>query len=1120
MNEMKNREHRWSRLGRGLALSAVLATGVAAAQSTTGDVLGTITDPTGASVEGATVTLVSTQTQETRTTQTTASGAYFFNLLQPGTYTITINKASFKSAKIPDIALAAGDRAREDASLAVGAMSETVEVTATTPALQADSSVLNHTITEQAVQDLPLNGRNFVTLAQLVPGANEGPPNGLTSGARPDDRRQTSSIEVNGQSDIINDWMVDGMDNNERIIGTIGIRPSIESIREVNVQTNTYTAEVGRTAGGVINVITKSGSNQFHGSAFEYFRNDVLDAYPFQFGANNKKPKIRQNQFGGSLGGPIFHDKTFFFVDYEGLRQITGTNPNLSIVPDAATYAAIRTNPTSLTGGAAVDKAGLNYAMLYPMPNAPVTAGQAAGTGNFVSSPTNSRNSDTYDIRVDHQFSPNNLFYSRFSYNNVTSNFPGFLPTVSQAGTTVAPGGAIFNFFGAAGDKAYNGQLNFIHIFNPKLLVELKAGYTRINNTSTPLNYGTAVNTAFGQPNVNLDQNTSGLGAVGVSGYADLGGGAFIPIIDIDNTFQYMGTVTRTIGNHNIKMGAALIRRQALNRQDNYGVGYWNFNPTTVGATTISSVGRLLSGDFTNVQRNNNLTPPHYRTWEPSGFIQDDWKASPKLTLNIGIRYDVFTPFSEAHNAISNFDPATASIVQANVNGVNSHAGIDTTYTNVAPRFGFAFTPLNKTVIRGGFGMSYFPMNYTSNSSLKNQPNVSVFGVCQPGNCIGGYTKLAQGLPIPSAASAINPSGSIPDAVDPAFRSSYLEQTNLTVERDFGGTVVTATYVGMLGRHIAQIYNDQNAPAPVTNTTLNALARAAGSTGTAGGGTAFNTLRPFYKSLPNVTQIGGYNSRGASSYHALQLSAERRTQHGLTFGGNYTYSHALDNVIGLSNEINDGFGTIPSQMSTLDYGNSDNDLRHRGVVTANYLIPSGANLHGAAKAALKGWQANTIMVWRSGNPFTVTNSIDVINTNYQSGNADRPNQIRKANKGGFSTSQFFDIGAFTPQTSGTIGSERKNPLYGPHFRQVDFSLFKNFDIFRTATLQFRAEAFNIINTTNFNTPNHSLQVANTPLANGDPSNNYTTVANNLGTISSTSPNYNPRQLQFALKLQF
>ena len=1091
-------------------------------------------DSSGASLPNAKVKLTNLDTKETRTADTTSSGDYTFTQLGPGNYSIEVSQNGFKSFLVPSIALSASDRVREDAKLEVGAESQTVQVTGQAPALQTDSSVLTSTITQKAVQDLPLNGRNVITLAQISPGANPGPPNGLSSGGRPDDRRQTSSISVNGQSDVINNYLIDGLDNNERIIATSGVQPSIEAIREVNIQTNTYTAEVGRTAGGVINYITKSGSNAFHGDAFEYFRNDVLDAYPFQFGANNPKPKVRQNQFGASIGGPIIKDKTFFFGDYEGYRQIQGANPTVSQVPTMVDYTALHSgNAASLADGGAIDPVGLEYAMLYPAPNA--SNGTITTAGAFVSSPVVVRNYDKFDVRVDEQFSQKDLIFGRYSYNRVPVSFPGLLPSVSEAGLNIEPGGANYNFYGAAKDDAQNAQINYIHTFNSNLLLLLGFGYTRINNQSFPLNYGEAVNSAFNQPNVNLDQLTSGLTPVGVTGLADLGDGSFIPIEDVDNTFQEQGSLTINRGAHNVKIGAALIRRQALNFQNNQGIGNWQFNPLGSDATGLAA---LLQGNFNNVQRSNSLNPPHYRVWEPSAFVQDDWHAASNLTLNLGVRYDVFTPFSEVHNAISNFNPATASIDVAGVNGVNDYAGLHTTFSNVAPRIGFALTAAPGFVLRGGFGISYFPENYTSNSSLKNQPFVSAYQ-CQNGACPtptaatggpgNGAGQFQLGLPLPAPASATNPTGNIADVIDPNFRSSYLEQFNLTLEKAFAGNVLQMTYVGMLGRHLAQIYNDQNTPALISNSALNALAIANQTTPSA----AFNSLRPFYSKLPNVTGIGGYNSLGSSSYNALELVFTRRTQAGLTLNANYTLAHGLDNILGLSNEVNDGYGAVPSQISTLEYGNSDVDIRQRGVVSANYELPFGKNLTGIAGALGKGWQANTILQWQTGEPYTVILSQSVAST-VNAATGGRPNQLRSAKVSNPSINNFFDYTAFAPQASGTLGSEAKNPLYGPHFRDVDLSVFKTFPVYRESTLEFRAECFNIVNTANFSNPNNSLSVSpvNGPAISypGDgaapgktvtlPTDAYSVQSNNIGTISSTSPNYNPREFQFALKYQF
>jgi len=296
-----------------LATLLLCALPVAFGQLTTADIVGTVSDSSGAAIPGAQVTVVNIGTQSKRTIVTNGSGDFQFTLLPVGRYTVTVKANGFSTSSTQDLSVEAGDRARADAHMQVGSESQTVEVQAQTPLLQADSATVSSTVTAKAVQDLPLNGRNFVQLVALVPGANEGPGNGLSSGGRPDDRRTNAAgLSINGQDESLNNWVVDGIDDNERIIGTIGIKPNVEGIQEITVQTNSYAAEAGRTAGGVINIVTRSGTNNFHGSVYEYFRNDILDGRSF-FQNTGSKPELRQNQYGGSIGGPVFKNKTFFF---------------------------------------------------------------------------------------------------------------------------------------------------------------------------------------------------------------------------------------------------------------------------------------------------------------------------------------------------------------------------------------------------------------------------------------------------------------------------------------------------------------------------------------------------------------------------------------------------------------------------------------------------------------------------------------------------------------------------------------------------------------------------------------------------------------------------------------
>jgi hypothetical protein len=1111
----------------------LMFTGVqAVAQLTTADIAGTVRDSSGAVVPNAKVTLQRLETHQSLTDSTNSVGSFSFTFLVPGHYTVRVEAPGFKSATIPNLAVEAGDRARADATLTIGESSQTVEVIAQTPLLQADSATVSSTITDHAVQDLPLNGRNFIQLVQLVPGANEGPGNGLTSGGRPDDRRPTNGFSVNGFDDILNNEVIDGIDNNERVIGTIGVKPSIDAIQEVTVETNNYAPEIGRTAGGVVNVITKSGTNKFHGSAYEFFRNDKFDARN-AFASTGAKPELRQNQYGASLGGPIWKDRTFFFGDYEGLRLVSGTTFT-STVPTIDQFNDIHSlnggSPQALvnqgngTSGLPVDPIALNYLLLFPAPN---TGGAGATANNFIVSPRKTQFSHTVDVRVDHKLNSNNSFYGRYTYNNVSTDTPAQLPNEVNG---IVAGGGKYNFSGPAKDKAHQIGLNYTHIFTSNLLVQLKAAYTRINNASFPLNFGTNADTKFGfGPNMNFNNLTSGLTPISIAGFPDLGDGAYVPLQDIDSTFQYDGTVSYHHGNHDMKFGAGLIRRQARNIQSAFPFGQYSFGLSTDGNST-DVLASTLAGAFTAPGGGNNrvydLFVPDYRAWEPSVFAQDTWKASHWLTLVYGLRYDVFTPFTEAHNHISNFNfnaalagasPAAALQV-AGVNGVSSTAGIKTDYSNVAPRIGFAAQISPGTVVRGGFGLSFFPGNYTSNADLKNLPFVSVFSPsCQSTlafnietshggtnvapDChatLGAFGTLQEGLPFPAAQTITSPALSFV-AEDPKFRSGIAEQFNLLLEKAFGPSVFTIGYVGVLGRHLPETINDINEPPPNNNPAL---------------------LRPLAGALPNLSNVNWLVSGGVSNYNGLQTSFQRRYSNGLTASVNYTYSHALSDVTGLSEEGQEGWSNgDPFHIRKFEYGNADNDIRHRLAGTVTYELPFGRNLQGGKKLLLGGWQTNALLAWQSGKPFTIVNSgsgadaagVALSNRAHGSinGGVDRPN-MEPIPSGPLPAGTYVAFGrAFVPQPLGTVGNEPRNPLYGPHFRHLDLSFFKDFPIKETFKVQFRTEIFNVSNTPNYFVNNNVNSSPPTLVGNSS-----------FGKISTTDPNYVPREFQFVLKILF
>ena len=1110
---------------RTLAMAAVLATAVspAFAQTTTADVVGTTTDVSGAVVPGATVVLTDVNTRDKRTVTAGSSGEFTFTLLKPGTYSLTVTSPGFKTFQIATFNLAAGDRAREDAHLAVGSEGETVNVEATTPALRTDSSAMIATVTEKATQELPLNGRNFINLVQVTPGATEGLNNGLASGNRPDDRRQTSSVSVNGQVDMMNNQTIDGIDNNERVIGSILVRPSVDAIQEVSVQTNVFTAEVGRSAGAVINVITKSGTNGFHGTVYEFFRNDKLNANPFKFGANIPKPKFRQNQFGGSLGGPIFKDKTFFFADYEGLNRVRNQNPTTTSVPtllERNNVGNFTDNPSipvaqQTVAAANIDAIGQQYFNLFPLPNA---GAAGAVTNNYVGTRKDTYFAKTGDVRVDHLFPNSDRLFLRYTYNRVDATIGTLYPAVNSAAGTIEPGGNLSSYPGPALNRAHQAHLNYTHSFTPNLLLELKMGYALLDNAQYPLNFGKAINTAMGQPNINVDGRTAELSAVTVSTPSSTLGNR-PPIVYHENTWQYEGAVTYIHGKQIIKMGAGLIRRQDATTQTDTANGSWTFD----------NYSRLLSGDYTGGGRNFILYTPRNRSWEPHFYFQDDVHLTQNLTVNVGVRYDLFTPYTEINNVLSNFDITTGTIKVAGVNA-NRYGDVKADYSNLAPRIGFAYTPLPKTVLRGGFGLSYAPENTTSGSALVNQPFTATWGTYTPAQAVaqattlglanpGSYAKFAGGLPTPNPNSYTSPSGGITAALDPNFKSTYIEQFNLTAEREFAGFVGSLSYVGELGRRIGYYLSDYNT-VPLSKVAQVFVTPGDTTTNTPATNSTFNSLRRFNATVPNVTGVPLYRSTGSSSYHAMQAVLKRRFSKGLDMQLAYTWARLLDNAESISNNGGNAFGSSAELINTIDYGNGNLDVRHRVTGTFNYTLPFGESAHGFKGVLIKGWQANGIVVWSTGMPFSVTNTINRSGTRPTAGGGDRPNMIASGKVGHPTISKWFDTNAFVFQPTATVGSEHRNQLFGPGLQRVDLSLFKNFDLYKSVKLEFRTEAYNVLNTAQFVNPAATLSYATcTTACNGFPVAGFTPTAG-YGAITSTANAYDPRLIQFAARIKF
>lgn len=1068
-----------------LGMTLIVSTPRLTAQTTTAAIVGTVTDQSGSVIPGASITVTNIGTNETRSVKSGPDGNYAVPALPPGTYTITVSMASFKTFKVPSLLLAAGDNPRVNAKLSIGEATQTVSVEATTPLLQSESATMQDSVNQLGVQDMPLNGRNFVQLVQMVPGANEGPPNSLTNGQKPDDRRQSAAISANGQSDVLNNNMIDGMDNNERLIGSLGIRPSVDAISELRVQTSVYSAEVGRTAGAVVNIITKSGTNNFHGTLYEYFRNDIFNTHPYQFGSHNPKQEWRQNQFGGSFGGPIIHNKTFFFGDYEGFRLVDQGAPQTAFTPTA--YEEQHIGDFSDIGGPVLtgpfDNAAVAYFKMWPTPT-----GTKGKQGTYVGVAKNTQYSTVFDARIDHQINQNNSLFARYSYNNVSSWVPGFLPAVTES-----LGGKSYNIVpglgGYAPDLTHQAILSYVHTFSPNLLLTLQAGYLRVDNENYPPNYGYGNKVgpnyaaAMGMQNVNVSAVTSGLPRVLIfGGYTQLGGTVFSPLVDFSEAFQYQGTVNYTHGAHTIKMGAQLIRRQATSLQSVSATPQWHF----------TDLPNFLQGIFNYNFRSLSTENPHYRWWETSAYIQDDYHVLQNLTLNLGIRYDVYTPKSAVKNQISNWDPVAQQIIVAGTSGVSPTTNISTYWGQIQPRIGFAYTVRPDLVIHGGFGMVYYPTDITSNPSLKNPPFLSAYGPYTSAQMdtlgLNAYDRLQAGAPPATNVPVNAPFGPL-RGVTTYFRPGEALQYNLSVQKDWHGNVLTVTGVGVEGRHVPQAFFDINAPAPAAYAN----------------GTAAQAARPTYNKYSGVTTIAMYDSEGISHYYGGTVAFERRLSNGLSFNLNYTHSHELDNAIGMSNQGNEGYGFNFNKFGDrYEYANSDMDLRDRTAGTITYALPFFKSAAPLQKATLGGWEINVLGAWAAGQPFTITNDKNISGQSFGGSNADRPNLVGNPNlsSGARSVHKYFNTASFQGQTPGTLGDSPRNTNYGPHYRHLDLSLIKTFPIHETANVEFRAEGYNVTNTSNFATPNASLG------------------AGNFGTITGMSGAYIPRVLQFALKLTF
>ena len=684
---------------------------------------------------------------------------------------------------------------------------------------------------------------------------------------------------------------------------------------------------------------------------------------------------------------------------------------------------------------------------------------------------------------MDHQFGAQSSLFGRYSFNDGNIVTPGALPPVGD----IQPVGINGGFPGSALIRAQNAGLNYIHTFSPSFLMEQRLGYSRFANHVLPFNYGHNVMSELGVPGINVDADSSGMSLFSVSGFQALGDSGSIPIIDYNNIYQYAMSMTKVHGAHTFKWGTNIINRRMMQFQSGSPKGSFSFNSNATSNGTGSggdAVASLLTGYPASTSRSKTLYWPDLRSTEFGFFIQDDWRVSRNLTLNLGLRYDIITPLKEAHGQGCNLALTTTTAQIACYNGANSNlttksGGVPIDYNDFSPRVGFAATLTPRTVLRGGFGISFFPPVAGNSQGMRNGNFVSTLNYTTTPSTV--VNQLSAGLPAPIPDNPLNPTGGITlNVFSMANRIPYVQQFNVTLQRELiSGLVWNVSYVGALSRKLAFVAEiDQAPPGPGT----------------------VQPRRYYYNLLPGVSSIQEMYTGGTANYHSLQTSLEHRFSKGFNLITNYTWGHVIDDSPcrgGCKSGSTAGPFPVLSANRRLERGNSDIDLRQRWAMMISYQPPFGAARKGLEGALIKGWQFNAIAAIQTGQTFSIQNSAARANT----GSGDRPNLVGDPYSTLQTPNQWFNTAAFAAQPLYVIGNLGRNTMFGPPMKNLDFSAFKDFPIRERSTLQFRAELFNILNHPNLGQPATSVG------------------ASNFGVISDTG-NYLPRNIQLALKLEF
>ncbi len=1131
-------------LAKLLMLSLAIFMGsVCFAQTETARLQGTVTDPNGGVVPNATVTATNTETGRVATAQTNAQGYYVVPALPAGHYRVDVTITGFEKVT-REFDLQISQFALADFQLAVGSVTQTVSVEGGAPVVDAVDSSLGTVIEGRQITELPLNGRNFTQYAVLIPGVNRGIPTGAATGTQ--NNTETfrysesggGSLSVNGLPPQANNFLFDGIDNNETLVNTIIFFTNPDALQEFKVITNVAPAEFGRAGGGIVTSALHSGTNDFHGSAFWFRRDNNLDSkFYFDSGA---KPVFLKNQFGGTFGGAIIKNKLFFFVDYQGLRLNEPQGSGVGTVPTdlmrMGDFSELLCGgaPTcpSTTGGLSTpvkiidpitglqfegngtqpnviptnrqNSVGINYLNAFPEPNCSPSTDVRCGTiyNNFVNSSNLVETWNDFDVRGDYVFSDKDQIFARFSWgkdDNVEAPFLITLPSGFGTGTT-------FNHPNGA-------SIGWTHAFSSDMINEMHYGYVRTKYGYTPPFANVAICTQLGIPNCNNSSELGGIALIGGYNTQIEYTGDYGPYLVPQTSFVWNDALSLVKGNHTIKVGGNIIRRQLNLFRPTTGKGYFFLcgNGQSPSATGYE-VSDLLAGFVCTYQDGVPYGMVGTRSWENGAFVQDDWRISKRLTLNLGMRWDVFTSPIEVDNRQANFDITTGAIIVAGSNGA-SRGLVPNDWNNFGPRAGFAYqlTGDGKTVVRGGVGVFYFVDRGGIDNQLAQNPpfsgsasfqNVNGYRIalsgslpCSPACTQSQLNSTTATAPLPTGAAAIaslNLSDPQNVSVISYLTSNVTPQVtewNLQVQRQVGTNMsVSLGYVGDHGAHLPGYYD--------SNQTMFDEALSS----------------PTSRLYPSLGSISTYNTYGKSNYNSLQAEFERRFTNGLQVTSSFTWEKVTDNSCGAY----DCQGPQDFRNLSLEEGLSNLDVPYRFVLSTLYDLPFGHgrrwgnNWSRPLEIALGGFEVTGIYTLQSGLPFDT-----------QVGETERPDLTARPSVNPGNITNYINASAFAappatlyPDNSVVFdrpGTAGRNVLIGPGLSNIDIALLKNFHVTERINIAFRAQFFNATNTPHFGQPNGQYGTYNSTGA--------FNLNSQFGLINSVLPSSN-RQGELALRVTF